>query len=67
MCKGPIKQLLPCHPEPFAAAQGKLREGSVALGKEMLRFAQHDRAVTQTHAWINVFALLAPTIYESAC
>ena len=43
-----------CHPEPFAAAQGKLREGSVARGSEMLRCAQHDRAVTYTNAWINV-------------
>jgi hypothetical protein len=30
-------------------------EGSVALGVEMLRYAQHDRAVTQTDARINVF------------
>jgi hypothetical protein len=30
-------------------------EGSVALGSEMLRCAQHDRAVTHTDAWINVF------------
>ena len=45
-----------CHLEPFAAAQGKLREGSVALGSELLRgvypeyseCAQHDRAVTHT-------------------
>jgi len=25
-----------CHPEPFACAQGKLREGSLAMGREML-------------------------------
>jgi hypothetical protein len=25
------------------------------MGSEMLRFAQHDRAVTQTNAWITVF------------
>jgi hypothetical protein len=52
---GAINRPLPCHPEPFAAAQGKLREGSVALGSEMLRCAQHDRAVTPTNAWIKVF------------
>ena len=30
-------------------------EGSVALGVEMLRCAQHDSAVTHTDTWINVF------------
>jgi hypothetical protein len=35
-----------CHPEPIRFAQGKLREGSVARGSEMLRCAQHDRAGT---------------------
>src|SRR5260370_40015444 len=34
----------PCHPEPMRFAQGKLREGSVASGSEILRCAQHDRA-----------------------
>jgi hypothetical protein len=34
-----------CYPEPFAAAQGKLREGSVSMGVEMLRYAQHDSVV----------------------
>jgi hypothetical protein len=38
-----------CHPEPFAAAQGKLREGSVAIGSEMLYCAQHDSARNRTH------------------
>jgi hypothetical protein len=33
---------LRCHPEHIRSAQGKLREGSVALGMEMLRCAQHD-------------------------
>jgi hypothetical protein len=46
-----INRHLHCHPEPFAAAQGKLREGSVALGSEMLRFAQHDSAVTHMDSW----------------
>jgi len=32
-----------CHPEPIRFAQGKLREGSVAMGTEMLRYAQHDK------------------------
>ncbi len=32
-----------CHPEPFASLKGKLREGSLSMGTEMLRFAQHDR------------------------
>ncbi len=31
-----------CHPEPFASLKGKLREGSVSMGRQMLRFAQHD-------------------------
>jgi hypothetical protein len=30
-------------------------EGSVALGSEMLRYAQHDRAVTHTYVWIILF------------
>jgi hypothetical protein len=29
--QGPIHRPLHCHPEPFAAAQGKLREGSVVM------------------------------------
>jgi hypothetical protein len=36
-----------CHPEPIRFAQGKLREGSVALGVEMLRCAQHDNMDTR--------------------
>ena len=31
-----------CHPEPMRFAQGKLREGSLSTGKEILRSAQHD-------------------------
>jgi hypothetical protein len=38
-----------CHAEPFAAAQGKLREGSVTIGRQMLRCAQHDSAGNHTH------------------
>ncbi|HEY6410773.1 MAG TPA: hypothetical protein VIY29_25245 [Ktedonobacteraceae bacterium] len=30
-------------------------EGSLALGVELLRYAQHDRTLTQTHARITVF------------
>jgi len=50
-----------CHPE--------RSEGSVALGREMLRgvypecneWAQHDSAVTYSDAWINVFhCMIAP-------
>ena len=33
----------PCHPEPIRCAQGKLHDGSVARGAEMLRCAQHDK------------------------
>ena len=44
---GAINRPLPCHPEQS--------EGSVALGSEMLRCAQHDSAVTPTNAWIKVF------------
>jgi len=29
-------------------------EGSVALGREMLRFAQHDSTVTHTASWIRI-------------
>jgi hypothetical protein len=36
---------LACHPEPFADAQGKLRDGSGSMGVEMLRYAQHDSTV----------------------
>jgi hypothetical protein len=35
-----------CHPE--------RSEGSVELGREMLRCAQQDRAVTHTDSWINL-------------
>ena len=31
-----------CHPEPMRFAQGKLREGSGSMGKEILRCAQDD-------------------------
>ncbi len=31
-----------CHVEPIRCAQCKLREGSGAMGTEMLRCAQHD-------------------------
>ena len=31
-----------------------LSEGSVAMGSEMLRYAQHDRAVTIMNTWINL-------------
>ena len=50
-------------------------EGSVALGFELLRgvytehseCAQHDRAVTPTNAWINVFmCIIAPTADSSS-
>jgi hypothetical protein len=44
----PLRRCTCCHPEPFAAAQGKLRLGSLSLGSEMLRCAQHDRAVRVT-------------------
>jgi hypothetical protein len=32
------------HTEHIRSTQCKLREGSVAIGNEMLRFAQHDKA-----------------------
>jgi hypothetical protein len=35
-----------CHPEHIRSTQCKLREGSIALGSEMLRCAQHDSTVT---------------------
>jgi hypothetical protein len=41
--------------EHIRCAQGKLREGSVAMGVEMLRCAQHDRAVIYTDSSINLF------------
>ena len=62
---GTINRPLHCHPE--------RSEGSVALGREMLRCAQHDTAVTPTNAWINVCmcmigplrSLIYPTHLES--
>src|SRR5229473_2841244 len=62
---GAIHRPIHCHPE--------RSEGSVAMGSEMLRCAQHDRAVTQTNVWINVFmcmigplrSLIYPTHLES--
>ena len=41
-----------CHPEPFASLKGKLREGSVSMGREMLRCAQHDSAATTGHTYV---------------
>ena len=38
----PVQFMYGCHPEPFASLKGKLREGSVSMGREMLRCAQHD-------------------------
>jgi len=61
------KMPLHCHPE--------RSEGSVALGRELLRgvypehseCAQHDRAVTQTNAWITVFmCMIAPSADSSS-
>ena len=49
---------LHCHPEHIRYTQCKLREGSVALGTEMLRCAQHDSPVTHTDAWINVLKFI---------
>ena len=46
-----------CHPEPFASLEGKLREGSLSMGSEMLRFAQHD----------NVEATLTPMQVAALC
>jgi len=34
---GAINRPLPCHAEPFAAAQGKLREASQGASRETLR------------------------------
>src|SRR2546422_9003952 len=41
---------------PFTSfrASSERSEGSVALGREMLRCAQHDSAVTHTNAWISL-------------
>src|SRR5438552_18509458 len=39
-----VRHLPNCHPEHIRYTQCKLREGSVAIGTEMLRCAQHDRA-----------------------
>src|SRR5713101_2618558 len=39
-----INRHLHCHPEPFAAAQGKLSEGCVALGSELLRGVYPERS-----------------------
>ncbi len=44
---GAINRPLHCHPE--------RSEGSVAIGSEILRFAQDDIAGTHPDAWINVF------------
>jgi hypothetical protein len=42
-------------------------EGSLSLGLEMLGYAQHDSAATQTNAWINLFMyIIAPTADLSA-
>src|SRR6266568_8334700 len=35
-------------------ASSERSEGSVALGREMLRCAQHDSAVTHTNAWMSL-------------
>ncbi len=41
-------------------------EGSVVLGVEMLRCAQHDKAVIHTAAWINVFMCMIALTADSS-
>ena len=36
------RPVIVCHPEPIRFAQGKLREGSLSMGREMLSAAKHD-------------------------
>ena len=50
----PTHRPLHCHPEHIRFTQCKFREGSVALGKEILRCAQDDRVVIHRDAWINL-------------
>jgi hypothetical protein len=46
---------LHCHPIHFVQGRASERsEGSVVMGSEMLRCAQHDMALTHTNAWINL-------------
>ncbi len=51
---GAINRPLHCHPFTLFRASSERSEGSVAMSSEMLRCAQHDRALTPTDAWINV-------------
>src|SRR5258708_19481338 len=46
-----------CHAEPIRCAQGKLPEGSLAMGSQMLRCAQHD-----TTGFGRSSSLSAPTV-----
>jgi hypothetical protein len=57
------KHLTAHRDRPFAALRAcpERSEGPVALGSEMLRCAQHDRIVTQTDSWINVFNCIIGT------
>jgi hypothetical protein len=55
---GAMNRPLHCHPE--------RSEGSVAMGVEMLRCAQHDSAVTQTNARINVLICIIWYLLEKA-
>jgi hypothetical protein len=58
------------HSRAFRASSER-SEGSVAMGNEMLRCAQHDSAVTLVNAWINLLICIiggacdtsAPTVH----
>ena len=52
----PDDEIGPSTVTPFTSfrASSERSEGSVAMGREMLRCAQHDSAVTHTDSWINL-------------
>ena len=45
---------LGCHLEHIRSTRCKLREGFVARGSEMLRFAQHDMVVHLSLTWLKL-------------
>jgi hypothetical protein len=51
-----IALVFPFGVTPFTSfrASSERSEGSVVMGSEMLRCAQHDMALTHTNAWINL-------------
>ena len=61
-------EISPSTVTPFTSfrASSERSEGSVAMGREMLRCPQHESAVTHTDSWINVFMCIIGLFHTPA-